>query len=183
MTEQSKRTVQFGIALALIGLIGVVYIWYIWGRGVEQDEAAAQKALNSEISDLNQQIEEARTRMPQIRQEIEEKQEFLARASQRLPSTPDAEGFLESLSDMLEKSGANIQFVHNEPIKEISTYIEIPWKIQAMAQYVEFGVFLNLVEQNPERLMRVKMFDITNNPDLPGYHEVDVDIATFMFNQ
>ena len=182
MSEQNKRILQFGIAFGLIGLIAAVYVWYIWGKAVEEKETVKQGKLQKELTLVNEQLEQIKN-AHLIREEIAVKQAFLERASKRLPSTPDAEGFFENVSTMLTKSNSNVNLVMPVKIEERSSYAEIPWRIDAISQYVELGVFFNLVEQNPDRLMRVKKFEIQNDPVLPGYHNVQVTIGTFMFTK
>lgn len=181
MSEQNKRVLQIGMAIGLIGLIAAIYVWYIFGRGKEEAERKIQTDVAAKIEQVDAELAEIR-QSDKLQKEIEEKKAYLERASLRLPSTPDAEGFLTALSDMLDKSNANVLSINPQSFEERSTYVEIPWGVDAIAQYVEFGVFLNLVEQNPKSLMRVKTFKVDNDPALPGYHNVDVKIGTFMFN-
>jgi len=182
VTDQNKRLLQFAVAFGLIGLIAAGYLWYVWGSNIVENETKRQDELSGELRRLNTELAEI-NQSAELQKEITEKQEFLDKASRRLPSSPNAEGFLAALSDMLDKSNANVLLINPMEVQPRSTYVEIPWAVDTIAQYVEFGIFLNLVEQNPQRLMRVKEFAVDNDPELPGYHNVAVQIGTFMFNK
>jgi Tfp pilus assembly protein PilO len=62
-------------------------------------------------------------------------------------------------------------------------YTEIPYTIEAHGRYHEIGQFLTLIEQNPQRFMRLRNFTAENNLERPSIHPVQMEISTFMFNQ
>lgn len=110
-----------------------------------------------------------------------ELKEAVEHARRRLPRTPEAAGFLQALISVLEATGMHGQSVatlkHNVEVQ----YEEIPYKIKAYGRYHELGQALTLIEQNPDRFMRVKNFSLKNNPKRPSIHPIDLEVATFMF--
>ncbi len=182
MSEKNKRILQVGLAIGLVGLIAAVYTWYIWAKPEITKQKKEQESKSAQIATINRQLMQIQNQAD-LQKTIQQKKAFLEQASRRLPATPNAEGFLASLSDMLQRSSVKVRSVNGEAIQPRSNYTEIPWRVSAMAQYVELGVFFNLVEENPQRLMRVKSFTISNDEELPGYHPVDIQIGTFMFNK
>ncbi|RMH29774.1 MAG: hypothetical protein D6691_02160, partial [Candidatus Hydrogenedentota bacterium] len=90
-------------------------------------------------------------------------------------------GFFQALSKVLQVT--RVDYTELEPLKEVSrsAYVEIPYRIKGTARYHDFGHFLNLIEDNPDRFMRVRTFTIENRDDRPSVHPVTIELATFMF--
>ncbi len=88
-----------------------------------------------------------------------------------------------TVSKTLRSSGIVTSKVAPEKLSIYSGYTEIPYTVKAQGRYHEFGQLLNLLEENPDRFMRVKSLTISNNPRQPSHHPIDVGIATFMFVQ
>lgn len=182
MTEQDKKMLQIGIFMGLAAVVGLGYWWFIWVRNEEDNQRNIQTAVTNDIKALDKELSEI-TLAEQQRTEIEQKAELVEQACSRLPSTPDAAGFLNNLVDILRQSGVVNRFVNKGEPVEYASYTEIPWHVRGVGQYFEFGSFINMVELNPNRFMRVKSLKVSNDPALPGYHPLEVEIGTFMFNE
>ena len=87
------------------------------------------------------------------------------------------------------KLDAVLSKFQNERLKKLfedrsscSLYTEIPYVILAHGRYHAVGQFLTLVEQNPQRFMRVKYLKIKNDLLRPSIHTIQMVVETFMFN-
>ena len=112
-----------------------------------------------------------------------ELRQMIQKVIQRLPSRPDAPGFLVALVSILRQTGIIQRSVTPEETVNRTQYTEIPYEIDAFGRYHELGQFLTLVEQNPARFMRVKAMRVSNNLARPSIHPIELQISTFMFNQ
>jgi len=182
LDEQAKKTMSVGIFLAIVVIVGVGW-WhfYILKPHYLRNETL-KKTLNEEIKILKgglKDIDEAEKNRPIIT----EMRKVVEEASMRLPSSPDAPGFFQELIRILRITGVQARRV--DPLERHGSvlYTEIPYKIECNCRYHELGQFLNLIEENQNRFMRVKSFSIGNNENRPSIHPVTVNIATFMFNK
>ena len=182
MSEQDKKILQIGIFFGLVAAVVLGYWWFFWVKNEMENERNLQTSLKGDLERVDAELLEIEL--------LEEKRpELMALALQvnevasKLPSSPDAEGFLNNLVETLRKSGVvNRHVARGEPV-EYASYTEIPWDVTGVGQYFEFGPFLNMVELNPTRFMRVKSFRVSNDYTLPGYHPLEIEIGTFMFNK
>lgn len=180
LTPQQKDAVKAGFILAVLIFVGAIYYYrFIVKEQIAQAEKKI-KATQTQIKELDQEIRDLQAQLGNP-EELKLKEEFLKKIAAKLPDTPDAPGFFEALRDILQVT--NIEYSELEPQKEISrsVYVEIPYRIKCVARYHDFGQFLNLIEENPKRFMRVKTFTIENQDNRPSIHPVTLELATFMF--
>ena len=118
-----------------------------------------------------------------VRRSTLRQRQLIARVTKRLPNRPDAPGFYEELVLSLRESQISQSAVRSVNAKVQSQYTEIPYEVSAFGQFHKLGNFLTLIEQNPQRFMRIKNFVVTNIDDRPSVHPIEMEIATFMFNR
>lgn len=173
--------------LLIIGFVGavmlviVLYFHFIIGRGQLRDYKMQAARIEQEIGEAQVELVEIRDLMAQKGQ-LEEQRLLIEKVVRRLPSSPDAPGFLMALVSILRTTGIIQEMVRPDRVQIRSQYTEIPYKIEAHGRFHELGQFLTLIEQNPARFMRVKDFHVTNNNDRPSVHPIQMKIATFMFS-
>lgn len=181
LSDQDKKTLQVGLFLAAVILAGGIYCKFMIFSTTKT------RTLN-EIEQINQQIREQtalRTDLINLRdhqEEIEALAQRILQASQRLPSTRNAEGFLAALVQVLHTTGVYYRSVRPLPERPHQLFTEIPYRVEAASAFHEFGQFLNLIEENPSRFMRVSHIDVTNDRDEPTSHPVTLEITTFMLH-
>ena len=116
------------------------------------------------------------------RDELDRQRELIQTVVARLPSSPDAPGFLMALVSILRTTHIIQEIVKPERPQNREQYTEIPYIVEAHGRYHALGQFLTLIEQNPQRFMRLKNLNIENNLDRPSIHPIKMEIPTFMFN-
>ena len=182
LDEQAKKTLGVGLFIAILIIVGFGYFHFQILQDHYKRNETQKKNLSDEIKKLKEnlrEIEEAERDRPRI----EEMRKVVEEASQRLPSSPDAPGFYQELIRILRLTGVQPRRVDPVHTRNAVLYTEIPYKITATCRYHEFGQFLNLIEENQRRFMRVKSFSISNNDNRPSIHPAPIDISTFMFNK
>lgn len=182
MNEQQKVSVLITAFAGFVGLVLIAYFYFMIGRGsingYEQQTVAKQK----ELVDLKQKLAQINNTIAQ-KAEDEKQARLVAEVTRRLPSSPDAPGFLNALVTILGTTGIIQEEVKPDQTTDRSLYTEIPYRIKAYGHYHAFGQFLTLIEQNPDRFMRVKNLKISNYLDRPSIHPVEMEITTFTFNK
>lgn len=182
LTESQKSKLLMTLFVGVVGLVLIGFFHFMYGLGlVAQDDrmrADTEKKLIALKEDLRQVNE-----LVSQKQELDRQKEMIKKVTQRLPSSPDAPGFLNALLMTLSTTGIVQEEV--KPVeKELrAAYTEIPYTIQAHGRYHAIGQFLTLIEQNPDRFMRVKSLRISNDADRPSIHPIKMDVTTFMFNE
>jgi Tfp pilus assembly protein PilO len=182
LDDQAKKTILVGGFIAIVILAGVGWWHFYVLKPYYLRNEALRKTLNEEVKKLKdslKDIDEAEKNRPIIA----EMRKVVEEASKRLPSSPDAPGFFQELIRILRITGVQARRVDPLERRGSVLYTEIPYKIESNCRYHEFGQFLNLIEENQNRFMRVKSFSVSNNEDRPSIHPVTVNIATFMFNK
>lgn len=182
MTEKNKQ------AALVAGILGgavflVVCYFHFFTVVPEAGQNAAKVAkLQKEIADNRKQLKDFEMYLAdkELRREVEE---TFSRVNSRLPSNQDPIEVFDILRGYFE--GTDVAFSYLEPGVPVprGRVSERPFTIRGLARYHEFGQLVNLIECNPERLMRVVSFKLTNNPKRPSIHPMEVGIATFTFNE
>lgn len=179
-TETQKQVTLAGAILGVL-LIAAVGYWYfmVTRPALEQNERDRARAA-TEVRTLTERRNEMRN-VINNREEWEELQAKVEVAIRKLPSEDRAIEFLALLREGLQRTGVQqTSIVRNNTVRR-NMYNEIPYTIQGFARYHDFGQFVNLIECNPERLMRVNRIDLSNNAQRPSVHPMTIGISTFAF--
>lgn len=182
LTAQQKDAVKAGVILGLV-LLGGAYAFhtYYTKPDVKRNQDLQNK-LQGEIGFLVERLKEmdrARANMEAMR----EKQRLLEQVAAKLPSSIAPTEFYQALEEILANTRINYTELTQQAPQNRDIYTEIPYRLVAKGRYHDFGQYLNMIEENPKRLMRVKTFTVENNDARPSVHPITVEIATFMFNQ
>ncbi len=182
LTAQERDGVKAAAILMVILYAGLIYYNYqILGPEMVKNEkliAASEEQIKEReqtLSDMNA--------MAANMEEVRRKQALLAEVVKRLPKSADPQGFYQALEPVLEATQFEYTELQPQVAASRATYTEIPYRIIGKSRYHDFGQFLNMIEENRDRLMRVKGFAVRNQPDRPSIHPLNVDVASFMFNQ
>ncbi len=181
-SEQQKSQMMLISVFGLILFCIVGYYHFFVGRPKVQQLDRKASQLQNQVDKKNAELEEIRTLLAQ-RDKLEKRRKVISKVVRRLPSRPDAPGFLVALVSILRQTGIIQRYVTPEQTANRNQYTEIPYEIGAFGRYHELGQFLTLVEQNPQRFMRVKDLKISNNLGRPSMHPITLQISTFMFNR
>lgn len=179
--EQSKSIIITGF-VGLLVLVIMSYSYFMFGREQIKNFNVQAMSLQEETKKLKAELRDIKQTLSE-RSEIEKQAETIKKVTQRLPSSPDAPGFLNALIAILGTTGIFQEEVRPDATTDRSLYTEIPYKIKARGHFHALGQFLTLIEQNPDRFMRVKNLKLINDMNRPSIHPVEMDIVTFMFNQ
>jgi Tfp pilus assembly protein PilO len=180
LTDKDKKTLTIGIFIAVLLAAGVGYYYLMIVKPQIQKNEKSTAPLVKEIATLKGEYAGMKELMDQ-KDAIHKQVKIIEAAAQRLPQTADAPGFLEELISMLKVTGVtNHRLVQRSAIARY-LYAEIPYEIVCSSRYHEFGHFLNLIEENPRRFMRVNSFKITNDKVRPSVHPITMVLSTFMF--
>lgn len=181
LTSQEKDLVKAGFIMLVLLFCGIIYY-------DSQFLAAQLEKEKTEVAELKKKIRDQQERKAEMdamaanMEEVRRKQQLLAQVVRRLPATADPEGFYQALEPVLTATQFEYTELQPQASQTRTAYLEIPYRILGKARYHDFGQFLNMIEENPDRLMRVRSFTIKNQEGRPSIHPVTVDIASFMFN-
>ncbi|MCE5228109.1 type 4a pilus biogenesis protein PilO [bacterium] len=182
LNDIQKSKLMMTVFVGVVCMIMIGFFHFMFGlKWVAQNErmrADVEKKLVSAEADLKQIND-----LVNQQKELERQSEMIKKVTQRLPSSQDAPGFLNALFTTLSTTGIVQEEVKPSSTEARALYTEIPYAIQAHGRYHAIGQFLTLIEQNPERFMRVKNLQIVNDADRPSIHPIKMDVTTFMFNQ
>lgn len=181
-SEQQKSQLMLIAVFSVILLCIVGYYHFFVGRPKVQNLNRQAQSVQADIDKKTTELEEIRTLLAQ-RERLEQRRRVINKVIQRLPSRPDAPGFLVALVSILRQTGIIQRYVTPEQTANRNQYTEIPYEVGAFGRYHELGQFLTLVEQNPARFMRVKDLKLSNNLNRPSIHPITLQISTFMFNR
>ena len=180
--EQAKKNLSVGLFFAVVIFASFAYWHYSFLKPL-------YKKYEVQIKDLKAEIKKSQVDLDEInkaegdRGNVENMRKIVAEATKRLPSTPDAAGFYQELIRILRITGVLTTRVEPGEKRTQTLYTEIPYSIQCQCRYHEFGQFLNLIEENQTRFMRVNSFTINNNDSRPSIHPISINISTFMFSK
>ena len=181
MTAQEKDVVKAGILLAVVLFAAVAYYYYFLVTDQVRGDKIRIEGIAGDIKKLEAEQRDIASAFDNLEQ-LKKKAEYLKRIERKLPDRPDAPGFFQALTRILEVT--RVTYSELTPLQQVvrTVYTEIPYRVKCRARYHDFGQFLNLIEENPDRFMRVKTFTIDNDDLRPSLHPIEVEIGTFMFN-
>lgn len=182
LTEKQRKNFVTILLLFVVAIAGLLYYWFMFGSSsIDTAQAkvaeyeAEKKKISKDLAVINQFEAMTEGQMEEIEQKI-------AKASLRLPQTRQPAGFYTALRDILQVTGIDTRRLVREDIADYGRFAEIPYSIEALGRFHEFGYMLNLVEEN-ERFMRLKELKLMNDTDRPSLHPIEMSIATFMLKQ
>ena len=182
LTPSEKDAVKASIFLAVILAAMIAYYdFYILAEDIKRN--------TTQVEELKNQITERKERLYEMKQmvsnrvEVEQKQQILERIVKRLPKNEDDLGFYNAFGPVCQATHFEYTELSKMPPTTRTSYTEIPYRIIGKSRFHDFGQFLNMIEENPDRLMRVKGFTIDNQTQRPSIHPVTVEIASFTFSQ
>jgi Tfp pilus assembly protein PilO len=171
---------MIGVFVAVLLAAGIGYYFVMIVKPQIAKNERDKGDLTMEIAKLRGEYDGMRELMEQ-KDTIQRQMKIVQEAAKRLPQTPDAPGFLEELISVLRTTGVTNNRIIQRPAAARHLYAEIPYEVVCSSRYHEFGHFLNLIEENPQRFMRIDSFRITSDLKRPSVHPVTVQISTFMF--
>lgn len=182
LNEKHKTSLMIIAFFGVFVLLGILYVHhFLLGKSeIKKYESKKEKA-EAEIKEMRQQLLDINALIAK-RDEVDKLRTRIAQFTKLLPTSKDAPGFFETLSDGLRTTGIVREALRPERTTVNEDYTEIPYSVEAHGNYHAFGQFLTLIEQNPDRFMRVKSLEIRNNVNRPSIHPVELQLATFMFN-
>lgn len=181
ISEKNKQVLLAGsiIGAALLLIMGYFHFMFI-GPEVSKIDEEIQK-LQAENRRNNEQLRTFRSFLEdEERRRLVEDQ--FERVAARLPSGQDPVIVFEILRGYFE--GTDVQFTNLETLSSANRgrFTEYPFRIRGSARYHEFGQLVNLIECDPKRLMRINELRLTNNPNRPSIHPMELSLSTFTFN-
>lgn len=180
LNEKQRQALTAGLILAAAALLLTGYFYFFNFKPARETAQKEWTRTEATIATLKKDIQMMED-FASNRAEMERLMAQVEQARRRLPSDPEAVQFLQVLRDSLRKTGVGFTRVAQGRLVNRSLYSEIPYSIKGSARYHELGQFINLIECNPERFMRVNRIVMTNDYRRPSIHPVEVGISTFMF--
>ncbi|MBI1293240.1 type 4a pilus biogenesis protein PilO [bacterium] len=180
LSPKNKQTLLVGGVLGGAILLIVLYFGFM----MVLPEANAQMAEAEKVKTARIKNEADLKKFRELINNVElrtQVNETFTRVSSRLPSEQDPIEVFGLLRSYFE--GTDVQFTYLEPGRQTSRgrYFEYPFVIRGRARYHEFGQLVNLIECNPNRLMYVNSFRLTNDDRRPSIHPMEVGVSTFTF--
>ncbi|MBN1518424.1 type 4a pilus biogenesis protein PilO [Candidatus Sumerlaeota bacterium] len=179
MNQKSQNALLIIMFLFLMVLCGLVYWRYMV---LSTEMAAMNKTIKTKemLIETHQKELDRLTALESRRDEIQTMLAKIEKILERLPREGEIPMLITNIKDMLDITG--VFFMKSEQLRTVkrSEYAEIPYKIQCVAPYHNFGQLLNLIEVNQERLMRVKEFTIQFNERRPHLHDIDVTLVAYV---
>lgn len=182
LNDKQKTALIFTVFAGFVCLLVVAYFYFMFGRATIKSYELKALSARKELTECKAELTRINELLNQ-EEELDRQAETIRKVTRRLPSSPDAPGFLTAMLTILGTTGIIQEEVKPDKTYDRSLYTEIPYQIKAHGHFHAFGQFLTLIEQNPDRFMRVKRLKISNNKGRPSVHPIEMEIATFMFNE
>lgn len=182
LTEKNKQALLVGGILGGAILVILIYFWMVQINPKITNYNKQSDALVSKNKANQEKLSKYKALLADKSKKQKLEADFALIAS-RLPNNQDPIQIFDILRGYFE--GTDVQFTYLEPKAQVNRgrFMEYPFIIRGTARYHEFGQLLNLIECNPERLMRVTAFKFSNNDKRPSLHPMEVGISSFTFNE
>jgi Tfp pilus assembly protein PilO len=177
----SDKNKQLLLVIGILGgavLVILVYFGMMNIRPKTKELLAETEKFQTELKKNKEDLE----RFKRVIADVESRNKVIAafqRVESRLPTRQDPIEVFQILRQYFD--GTDVQFTYLEPGRQTNRgrYFEYPFVVRGRARYHEFGQLVNLIECNPNRLMHVNSFKLTNDARRPSIHPMEVGISTF----
>ena len=182
LTEKNKQALIVGCILGSAILIIVVYFGFMF---VEPNV----KVLNDQSDKLDTEYTANQKTLTEYKQYLadtklrDQVEDAFSRVSSRLPAMQDPVEVFDLLRDYIEGSDVTFTVLEPKPALNRERFTEYPFTLKGTARYHEFGQLVNLIECNPDRLMRVTDFSLANNDKRPSIHPMQINLTTYTFTE
>jgi Tfp pilus assembly protein PilO len=185
LTETQKQALMGVVVFTILICGGIWYYMFSFGNASLEAMQKDSAKLDDDIKTLK--ITENKYHDWKSREkEIRAKEAVVRQAANRLPQDPGDSQFHQILANVMKETGVY-------PVKVLPLsrtvrqfYTEIPYQLECFSRYHDLGELFNLIEESPERFMRIRAFKITNQSDIlkerPSVHYGLIEIAAYAFN-
>lgn len=184
LSESNRQVIVATLILTGLCLVGLWYFQFIAGN-------AQIEGRGKEVEELKGDLQAVNTRINRANQLMANKDALLAmegkisRIIHRLPTTPEASQFHQILVDIISLTDIVPLKVTEGKHLEREFYIEIPYTVECLARYDDLGEFFNMIEEHPERLMRITGFNVVNDSqhtkNRPSLHYSTIQVTTYSY--
>jgi Tfp pilus assembly protein PilO len=181
LSEKQKQALLVGgiAGLAILLIAGYFYLMFV--RPEVQEWNAERVKLEKEVRDNTRTIKNYNELLAD-KSRVQALESQFSEIAKRLPAEQDPIEVFDLLRGYFEGTDVGFTFLDPGLAVNHNKFTEFPFTIRGTARYHEFGQLVNLVECNPDRLMRVSNFRMTNNNVRPSIHPMEIGITTFTFN-
>ena len=165
LTPAQQKQILFGL-VGLIFLVVWVYFFALpQGRKWSADHASVQ-SLRQEVVQLKIRL----VRMPQMEAEIQRLSSQAGFPSSPLPPEEQLPELLKAITEVARK--AQVRLIGAKPKADVnkltpgaSGYLELPVFIGVSGGYHQIGIFLDVLENSPNLVLRVREFGIMGDEE------------------
>lgn len=182
LTEKNKQALIVGCILGSAILIIIIYFGFMFIKPEVDRLAQETEKLEAEYSANKKTLDDYKKYLADTKLKGQVEDAF-SRVSSRLPALQDPIEVFDLLRDYIEGSDVTFTLLEPKPAKTRERFTEYPFALKGTARYHEFGQLVNLIECNPDRLMRVTDFLLTNNDKRPSVHPMEINLTTYTFTE
>jgi Tfp pilus assembly protein PilO len=185
LSDSNKQVVIGSLIGAGMLCLGIWYYQFMAGSGAIESRAKKVVELTEEVRGLEGRLKRARE-LKENEGALQASFEKVGKIVDRLPRTPDVSQFHQILANLVSRTGViPVNRVTEQAHASRTYYTEIPYTFECIGRYHSIGELLNLIEESPERLMRITRFKITNDSPLvvdhPSLHYASIEITTYSY--
>lgn len=178
MNDKNKQILMVGGILGAAIFVVVAYFAFMNVLPEARKKQSKATELRADVEKKKKELAAVEARLSDPTQMRQMEERFL-RISARLPPSQDPIDVFELFRGYF--AGTDVSFTRLFPGTPTTAarYREYPFSVSGTARYHDFGQLVNLVESNPDRLMHVTGFKLTNNNRRPSIHPMEIGISTF----
>ncbi len=178
--ERLPAVARYGVRAGVALLVFVLY-WFTMASSATN----RLNLLETQLSELQNQISEARavaSNLKSFEERREELQAQLDAALGQLPNSKELPGLLTDMSSLGKKSGLEVRYF--DPMKEISRgfFAEVPIKVEFLGAYHDVGIFFDRLSRL-SRIVNITKLDMSVESERAGLPRLKVTgvATTFRF--
>lgn len=137
-----QKLLVFGSLVAVL-FLGFWYLMYSPLTAEIDDQQEELRRLERKRGELQTEKENQK----RIRNEIEDLQQEIAVAQDKLPNAPDVSGLLRAFNEKAKMAGLEINDINKQSENEKKYYVEIPVKMEFEGTFTEMTDFFQFVDR------------------------------------
>jgi Tfp pilus assembly protein PilO len=173
MSTQEKQAIIIGVLIGLAVLVACYYLLYLPMLTQMNNANAENEKLDKQRAGLQAYLDDRDARGAEA--DRIRKFEYL------LPEEREVPQLFDYLRDIANDTGIEYIAIRSQEPQNRDLLKVFPFEIELKSGYHQLGEFLEKIEVNQKRFLRVDDIQLTSSEDNPTLHDASVVVTTFAY--
>jgi Tfp pilus assembly protein PilO len=173
MSTQEKQAIVVGVLIGLAVLVVCYYLFYIPMQRQMGEAQRKNAELDKQRRDLQAYLDDRETRDAEAAR--------IRKFEHMLPEEREVPQLFDYLRDIANDTGIEFIAIRSQESQNKNLLKVFPFEIDLKSSYHQLGEFLEKIEVNQKRFLRVDDIQLISSEENPTLHDASVVVTTFVY--